>query len=341
MMQFYGGKAVMVDFFRIVVKVPPPMGEAFIATPFSDEFRRLLSVIKEVLGQAGLKAYTLSASSRPNMMQECFEHLRQAELLIAVCSPEAATGITNSNVMYELGFGFCIGKPYIILTDNVESLPFDIRQCQAFVYEKQDIDSDAFRNRLLANIYSCRAQVFHRLVHASFSDTISVFDSTQWFFAEPVLCSHFLAMLTFACEVQDNFSLLNRNHLSPLIYTYSRGPSLALQEQRLGLLRQLILFPNLSESQARAEDSLAVFQQRAPSGELSLCKGYITAIRKPMSEWKEKCEAVQTMTGPSAGDELSVTACYELQRIASALETNAIGLFKNLLSMIKEAKEHV
>jgi len=41
----------------------------------------------------------------------------------------------NPNVMYEIGMAHTIGKPVIIITQQIDDVPFDLRHYRCIVYE--------------------------------------------------------------------------------------------------------------------------------------------------------------------------------------------------------------
>jgi nucleoside 2-deoxyribosyltransferase len=56
------------------------------------------------------------------------KYLNRAEIIVA-----DVTG-RNGNVFYELGMAHTIGKPVIIITQNKEDVPFDLRHLRFFKY---------------------------------------------------------------------------------------------------------------------------------------------------------------------------------------------------------------
>ncbi|QPB56477.1 nucleoside 2-deoxyribosyltransferase [Lacticaseibacillus paracasei] len=70
------------------------------------------------------------------------EQLASADLVIA-----DTTG-ANPNVMFELGYRMALNKPYLILTQNVDEIPFDIRGIRALQYEVTAPDVEDFKERL-------------------------------------------------------------------------------------------------------------------------------------------------------------------------------------------------
>jgi len=67
-----------------------------------------------------------------SVMSEVWRQTQAADLLIA----DLAT--RNSNVFYELGLAHAIAKPVILISDNIEDVPFDLRGLRVLLYDRND-----------------------------------------------------------------------------------------------------------------------------------------------------------------------------------------------------------
>lgn len=74
------------------------------------------------------------------------EQISDADLVIADVTD------SNPNVMYELGYRVALSKPFLILTQNVETLPFDLRSIRAMEYEIIAPNIDYLVNLLRDNL---------------------------------------------------------------------------------------------------------------------------------------------------------------------------------------------
>jgi hypothetical protein len=66
------------------------------------------------------------------------------EIWTSICSAQmviAEASGRNANVFYEMGLAHAIGKHVIIITDSVESLPFDLRHRRVVSYDPSALDS--------------------------------------------------------------------------------------------------------------------------------------------------------------------------------------------------------
>jgi len=67
--------------------------------------------------------------SNHDIMHEIWSLIFNAALVIADCSAR------NPNVFYELGIAHTLGKPAIMITQNIDDIPFDVRSKRAIEYQ--------------------------------------------------------------------------------------------------------------------------------------------------------------------------------------------------------------
>ena len=87
-------------------------------------------LLKNVVEDIGLRCKRADEifSTKP-IIEDIIEHIQKARILIA-----DLTG-RNPNVFYELGFAHAIYKDVILITQNLEDVPFDIRHYRCIVYQ--------------------------------------------------------------------------------------------------------------------------------------------------------------------------------------------------------------
>jgi len=61
-------------------------------------------------------------------------------------------------VYYELGIAHTLGKPVILLTQNLEDIPFDIRDQRIVKYSLEYSEIDKFKEALLRSIESIKEE---------------------------------------------------------------------------------------------------------------------------------------------------------------------------------------
>lgn len=105
-----------------VVFVITPFGEDYIA--FYDELKRTYENEFEFTNGGDL-------DNQQNILQDIVEGIYKADVVIA-----DLTGL-NPNVFYELGLAHALNKKVIIITQDLDELPFDIRSYRANEYSLQ------------------------------------------------------------------------------------------------------------------------------------------------------------------------------------------------------------
>jgi hypothetical protein len=112
-----------------------PLERVFVAMPFDIRFDPLYSAISEAVNQAELMPYRSDRKLKQKNWSVQIEHeIRRASILIAVCTPEADSGVPSGNVLHELGFAKGCGTPILILTDATRNLPANLRTEDALTY---------------------------------------------------------------------------------------------------------------------------------------------------------------------------------------------------------------
>jgi hypothetical protein len=102
----------------------------FVLMPFGDEFRDVYEL--------GIKAACLEAGANcervdeqffdKNILAQIYNQIEGADIIIA-----DMTG-RNPNVFYETGYAHALSKQVILLTQNIEDIPFDLKHYPHIVY---------------------------------------------------------------------------------------------------------------------------------------------------------------------------------------------------------------
>lgn len=112
----------------------------FVIMPFAVEFDDVYAAIKTtvegVAPDSRGRCFRLD-EARPagRITERLLAELRSATLCIADLTE------TKPNVMWELGFAMALGKPAIIITQSVPSLPFDIKDMQSIEYDRNRLNA--------------------------------------------------------------------------------------------------------------------------------------------------------------------------------------------------------
>jgi hypothetical protein len=103
---------------------------AFVIMPFSKEFDDIYNLgIKETAKATGVNAFRLDEQLfDEGMLDRIYKEIVDADFIIADLSNR------NANVFYELGFAHALEKLCILITDDAESIPFDLKHKRHIVY---------------------------------------------------------------------------------------------------------------------------------------------------------------------------------------------------------------
>ncbi len=106
----------------------------FVLMPFKEPFFRLFKdQIKPTLEDLGLRvAKSDDFFTNREIIEDIWECINKARVIIA-----DVTG-RNGNVFYELGLAHAVGKPVIILTQDANDVPFDIKHIRFFKYSDNE-----------------------------------------------------------------------------------------------------------------------------------------------------------------------------------------------------------
>lgn len=112
----------------------------FVMMPFAAEFDDVYAVIKTTV--EGITTETRGRcfrldESRPagRITDRLLSELRSATICIADLTEN------KPNVMWELGFAMALGKPTILVTQNLATLPFDIKDMQSIEYNRHHLSA--------------------------------------------------------------------------------------------------------------------------------------------------------------------------------------------------------
>ncbi|MBW9220912.1 hypothetical protein KKP91_01705 [Methanothermococcus sp. SCGC AD-155-M21] len=112
--------------------------------PFDEKFLPIYdSIIKRVVGSFKLRCTRADEifDTKP-IIEDILEHIQEARVIIA-----DLTG-RNPNVFYELGLAHAMGKEVILITQNLEDVPFDIKHYRCIDYEDSVAGAEKLKERL-------------------------------------------------------------------------------------------------------------------------------------------------------------------------------------------------
>lgn len=123
--------------------------DVFVIMPFRENFDYLYhTYIKNVcksINLTCLRGDDLYTSK--SIMQDVWSLIYNSKIVIADCSDK------NPNVMYELGIAHTLGKNVILLTQDINDIPFDLRHLRYIQYEYTPQSIEQIKDKLLEAFY--------------------------------------------------------------------------------------------------------------------------------------------------------------------------------------------
>ena len=117
----------------------------FVIMPFGPPFDRYFkNIFVPAIEDAGLQAVRADSIFLPSaMMPDIWRFLSDAKVLVA-----DLTG-RNPNVFYELGLAHALQKPVILVANDLDDVPFDLRGLRVLSYDKDNEDWGAELRRTI------------------------------------------------------------------------------------------------------------------------------------------------------------------------------------------------
>lgn len=114
----------------------------FMVMPFSEDYLSLYNYLKERFKDDFLFTNAGDLDNQQNILQDIIEGIGNADVVIADLTN------LNPNVFYELGLAHAMNKKVIIITQDINDLPFDLRSYRAVEYSLQFNKLPDFENEL-------------------------------------------------------------------------------------------------------------------------------------------------------------------------------------------------
>ena len=119
---------------------------AFVLMPFSNRLNTVYEhFFKPVLEEAGFNVFRaddLASESQQSILRDILDGIHKNDLIVADLTD------LNPNVFYELGLAHALGKPVILLTQQREEVPFDLRQYRLTEYSTHFVEIKEAEARL-------------------------------------------------------------------------------------------------------------------------------------------------------------------------------------------------
>ncbi|NMG43040.1 hypothetical protein GPA22_04765 [Aromatoleum toluvorans] len=103
---------------------------AFVLMPFATEFDEIYDyLIRGSLAEAGFRVVRADDMlNQRNIIEDIVQAITQSDLVVADLST------ANPNVYYELGLAHAFGKPVVLLAQDIDEVPFDLRSYRVLTY---------------------------------------------------------------------------------------------------------------------------------------------------------------------------------------------------------------
>ena len=118
--------------------------DVFVIMPFKEEFDFLYNIyIKKVCEHLNISCKRADDLYSINpIMQDIWSLIFNSKVIIADCSTK------NPNVMYELGIAHALGKKVILITQDINDIPFDLRHLRHLHYKYTPHSIEIFEDDL-------------------------------------------------------------------------------------------------------------------------------------------------------------------------------------------------
>jgi hypothetical protein len=125
------------------------LNACFVIMPFRgyyDGYYREIYI--PAIQDAGLHPLRGDSIFRPgSIVQQIWDFTKQAKVMLADLSQR------NPNVFYELGLAHAISKPVVLVTDNIDDIPFDLRALRTIEYDTRQAKwGDLLQSQITAAI---------------------------------------------------------------------------------------------------------------------------------------------------------------------------------------------
>jgi hypothetical protein len=146
-----GAMAVRPKFKNI--KISPRQNHCFYLSPFAEPFDSIYdgyvtpTFVNE--GFSIVRADQLYGTEP--IIEDIWTAINEASLIVA-----DVTG-RNPNVAYEIGIAHTVGKPVIMVTQNIADVPFDLRHLRCIVYANHAEGYKQLQNKLIATLRVLKA----------------------------------------------------------------------------------------------------------------------------------------------------------------------------------------
>lgn len=137
----------------------------FVLMPFDEKFKEVYYTIQETLESKELNIECNRADDfhQPHIIETILKSIAHSEYIIADLTE------SNSNVFYELGIVHCVKdiSKVIIITQDMNYVPFDLRQFRCILYEQSISGSKKLKEELIKTFNEAAKDTFRFKIEES------------------------------------------------------------------------------------------------------------------------------------------------------------------------------
>jgi hypothetical protein len=122
--------------FSFPLRVPPPQPNepryCFVVMPYGKPWYQRVcdSIKKAAISERYTCAVAKDIASSGGIMRQVWDGIRKADVVVADLTEN------NPNVLYETGMAHALGKEVVLITQDVNTLPFDLRALRCVAYQE-------------------------------------------------------------------------------------------------------------------------------------------------------------------------------------------------------------
>ncbi len=118
--------------------------QVFVLMPFCEEWSNRIweRHLKRIIVDFGLKIKRADDLYGPNILADIWTGIYESRIILADITSK------NPNVMYELGLCHALNKDVVILTQNLEDIPFDLKTNRCLLYNDNSDGYDRLEDQL-------------------------------------------------------------------------------------------------------------------------------------------------------------------------------------------------
>lgn len=146
---------------------PQFRSDIFMIMPFQHNFNAIYESTVRLAAEElnlSIKRGDQFHSHQGDIIKEIYNALYACKMVVVECTP--VDGHLNGNVYYELGIADTLGKPAVLITQNINAIPFDLRQRRFIAYD----DTPSGLKTLYASLKTALERFVEQIEEAELND---------------------------------------------------------------------------------------------------------------------------------------------------------------------------